>query len=646
MFKYFSLLMLCPWLCMAAMAQSRTDSLLLKEVVVYGIPEQKFAAGSKIEHFDSLELSRQQSRSLSEVLMRKSPVYFKEYGPGMLSTVSFRGTSPNHTAVLWNGLNLNQPNLGQTDFSLIPLFAIEDISLQYGGSSALYGSDAIGGTIYLKSSPRWNDQLNITLQQELGSFGAAFSGLGLQAARRNWSVTTRAYTRQAENDFEYINPNKRNRPVERNRNAAFAQKGLVQNIAYRFSNSSHLSLNSWYQHSQRQIQPTIGDQHTSDQQEDENLRLSLQYHNNSALGYLNAQFGYLYNYLLYNRQNEYKTWQYIGSFRHEKSIGDDFQLQFGGKINLIEAAIEQYPSGTAEETRNDLFTSLRYAPGERLKASLNLRQAFVSGYRVPFTPSAGLEYSLFSGQTFNLRWLASGGRSYRVPTLNDRYWQFGGNPALRPEDSWNTESTLRYQYENQNASFELSATAYHMWIDNWILWLPGVIMDPEGRPVNAWTPRNIQQVNSKGIELSSHVKQSTPVGQVNMGGNLAFTRSINQTPMHQYDRTVGKQLPFVPLIKSNAYLEYHPGDWLLGTNWSFVDTRFTTGEELEEFSVPAFQLLDLSAGRNIRLQKHSATISFELRNLLNEQYQNYDNRAMPGRNYHISIRYNFNQPLP
>lgn len=645
MVKHFFLLLLSGLCSMPLMGQSLSDSLLLKEVVVYGIPEQKFAVGSKIIHYDSLDLSKAQSRSLAEALMRKSPVYFKEYGPGMLSTISFRGTSANHTAVLWNGLNLNQPNLGQTDFSLITLFAIEDISLQYGGSSALYGSDAIGGTIYLKSSPRWDEQLNITLQQEVGSFGHKFSGLALQGGYRNWSVTSKAYHKQADNDFEYINPNKRTRPVERNRNAAFAQKGLVQDIAYRFSNSSKLSLKSWYQQTERQIQPTIGDQLSKDQQEDENLKVSLQYKHNGSLGFMSAQFGYLYNYLLYNRVNEYKTWQYIGSLRHEKAIGENFQLQLGGKINRIEAAIAQYPGGAAEETRSDLYASLRYSPAGRLKASVNLRQALVSGYSVPFTPSTGLEYSILSKPASSLKWLASAGRSYRVPTLNDRYWQYGGNPELRPEDSWNTESTLSYQYQQKKSGFEISATAFHMWIDNWILWLPGTIAGPEGRPVNVWTPRNIQQVNSKGIEVSANMKQATSIGHLSLGGNWSFTRSINKKAMHQYDRSVGRQLPFVPRVKTNAYLDYHSGSWSLSTNWSFVSTRYTTGEEQEEFSVPAFQLIDFSAGRAIQLQKHKAMIRFEIRNLLNEQYQNYDNRAMPGRNYLLSIRYHFNHPL-
>ena len=36
-----------------------------------------------------------------------------------LSTVAFRGTSPSHTQVTWNGMRINNPMLGMTDFSTI-----------------------------------------------------------------------------------------------------------------------------------------------------------------------------------------------------------------------------------------------------------------------------------------------------------------------------------------------------------------------------------------------------------------------------------------------------------------------------------------------------------------------------------------------
>lgn len=645
MFKNVLLLLVLLVSGLGAAAQSLSDTLRLREVVVYGIPEEKYAVGSKVETLDSLYLASQQSRSLSEVLGRRSPIYFKEYGPGQLSTISFRGTGAGQTALLWNGLNLNQPNLGQTDFSLVPLFAIENISLQYGGCSALYGSDAMGGTIYLQNTPQWSRPLYIKAQQEAGSFGHRFTGLAAGAGPGKWFFSTKIYRQQADNGFEYTNTLKKSRPVERNRNSRFEQHGLVQDIGYRFSSRSLLNFNSWYRQSYRQIQPAMGDLNSADWQEDRNLNLSLQYKYRNAWGLLDMQLGHLYNYLLYNGGNEYQTWQNIGRIRYEKEVAEGLQLQAGAKINLIEAAIEQYRNGSAHENRGDLFTSLRYKLSKRLNTSLNLRQALVEGYQVPFTPSAGLSLDLIQGQRSRLQLLASGGRSYRVPTLNDRYWLPGGNPDLLPEDSWNLESTLKYLLNQKSRSLELSATAYRMWTHNLIMWLPGTVRGSDGKPVSAWTPRNFQEVAGKGLEGSLHFSQKRMAGTLETGGTLAYTRSLNKKARNEYDRTLNRQLPFVPVFKSNAYLSYQLKGWSAGLNWAYTGIRYTTGEEEEAFSVPAYQLIDCSFSKSFSLNKHLLQLALEARNLLNEQYQNYEKRAMPGRNFNITAQYIFNQSL-
>lgn len=45
--------------------------------------------------------------NLSEVLRFQSPVYIKENGRGAVSSPSFRGTTAQQTAFVWNGININ-----------------------------------------------------------------------------------------------------------------------------------------------------------------------------------------------------------------------------------------------------------------------------------------------------------------------------------------------------------------------------------------------------------------------------------------------------------------------------------------------------------------------------------------------------------
>lgn len=72
---------------------------------------------------------------MADALKFGTSIYVKEYGRATLSTVSFRGTSPSHTQVTWNGMKINSPMLGMVDFSMIPSYFIDDASLLHGTSS-------------------------------------------------------------------------------------------------------------------------------------------------------------------------------------------------------------------------------------------------------------------------------------------------------------------------------------------------------------------------------------------------------------------------------------------------------------------------------------------------------------------------------
>jgi len=72
---------------------------------------------------DSLELRSDITGSLAQVLTRTSTLFIKHYGRATLSTASFRGASPSHTQVTWNGMKINSPMLGMVDFSTIPSFS-------------------------------------------------------------------------------------------------------------------------------------------------------------------------------------------------------------------------------------------------------------------------------------------------------------------------------------------------------------------------------------------------------------------------------------------------------------------------------------------------------------------------------------------
>ncbi len=106
----------------------------LREIVVLGKRPMK-EIGVQKTAFDSVALKENIALSMADILTFNSSVFVKSYGRATLSTVAFRGTSPSHTQVTWNGMRINNPMLGMTDFSTIPAYFIDNASLLHGTSS-------------------------------------------------------------------------------------------------------------------------------------------------------------------------------------------------------------------------------------------------------------------------------------------------------------------------------------------------------------------------------------------------------------------------------------------------------------------------------------------------------------------------------
>src|SRR5688500_2291623 len=99
---------------------AQQDSILLEAVTVYGLPEEKYLTGSSVHSLDSSVLRQQSNRHLGDALAEQLPIYFRNYGSGMISGISLRGTSPSNTAVLWNGIYRHSLSAGRAGYAILP----------------------------------------------------------------------------------------------------------------------------------------------------------------------------------------------------------------------------------------------------------------------------------------------------------------------------------------------------------------------------------------------------------------------------------------------------------------------------------------------------------------------------------------------
>lgn len=606
-----------------------------REVQVTARRIDQFAAGKRHTTIDSAFLKRSHGASLSEVLELRLPVYFKSYGSGMIATPSFRGTSANHTAVLWNGFNLAQPTLGLSDFSLFPVGAVNSVQVQHGAAGSNYGTGAIGGAILLTSPDQLKPGLGLGAQQDLGSFGRSYSQLHARYGTSQVGGDLTIMRLQVQNNFPFRNITRKDAPVEEQRNAAVNQLGFTQNLIFRLKPSGTLFLRSWYATSNTEAQPTMLAANNLARNLNRNLRLASEWENASKAGKTNIRAAYFHDYMRYQDQvsgisaSRVQTYQLQGE--HSVSLKNGLTLKAGAEAQLFDAAVAEYQKA-ASEKRASVFALLSYELASRFHLNLNYRQAFIEGYDPPAAPMAGFSFALRNTSTSKLSWKANVSRGYRVPTLNDRFWP-PGNPDLKPETSWNYETGLAYALKQNNLTLETELTGYALQVDNWIQWVPGA------GGTNLWAPRNLKKVTSRGLEYTARMQYQLAQWVLTGGGAVAYTQA-KQTKSALSSEPAGKLLIYVPPTTGNLYAEASFKNWFLNLNWQYTGYRFTTSAN--DRWLPAYGLASLYAGKTFTTGRHQVQVMGQVKNAFNAAYQNLEYYAMPGRHYNLSLRYNFN----
>ncbi|NCC47283.1 MAG: TonB-dependent receptor, partial [Bacteroidia bacterium] len=230
------LIMFChTCLFSATSAYSDTTKRKLEAATVSAIVKEKSIAITKTE-LDSAMLSHSVNSSMASLLTRETPVFVKSYGMGSMATVSFRGTSPSHTQVKWNGLDINNPMLGQVDFSQIPVWMIDKAEVLHGGSSLAQGSGALGGSVHLYSRASAKPQKpTFSIIQRTASFGNLATMVSASAGNPTIASVVRCFYEEAGNNFKFNNTAVLPNRPDQQKNAEYNRKGISADFVVKAS---------------------------------------------------------------------------------------------------------------------------------------------------------------------------------------------------------------------------------------------------------------------------------------------------------------------------------------------------------------------------------------------------------------------------
>ncbi|GLB51665.1 TonB-dependent receptor [Neptunitalea chrysea] len=548
--------------------------------------------------------------SLTSLLNYSTNIYFKENGLGMVSSPSFRGTTSQQTAVLWNGININSQLNGQTDFNTISIRTFDEVEVRSGGGSVLFGSGAIGGSIHLNDYLRFNKGFNTSALLRYGSFNTLDSSVKSGISGEKWSANLAIGRTSSDNDYDYVAVD------AKNTNGQFYNNSFSFNTGYKINDKNLLKWYSYLYDGERHFS-TITTNETKTKYRDFNTRNLVEWDgfygkwlSKTKLAYITEHYKYYANIDSDNyTEGEAKT--FIGKYDIAYNVSPKLLLNAVADVTHTNGEGSSIPE--SERTITSFNIMAKHTILEKLLYEATLRKEITANYDSPFLYSLGINYQLT--KQYEIRFNTS--KNFRIPTYNDLYWVGSGNPNLLPETSVQYEVGNSYSSKHINAS----VTAFYNNIEDMIQWLPSG---------SVWTPVNTQHVNTYGAETQLKTSLNIKSHEVVFIGNYAYTVSKNQE--------TDKQLVYVPYHKGGGALSYGFKNISVQYQLLYVGEVFILADNSPNYVLDDYLISNLSS-EYVLGEKQKLTIGVKVNNIWNKAYQTVANRYMPGLNFNFYLHF-------
>ena len=604
---------------MCQLISAQNDSITnLKEVIVSDANLKKYSNSQSVLKLNDSIINKNEAL-LTDLLNFNSTLYFKEYGRGMLSTVSFRGTTSSQTAVIWNGININSQMNGSTDFNTISGSDYNSINVKAGGGSILYGSGAIGGTVHLNNDLGFYNRFDNNLKLDYGSFNTIGINYKSNIATEKWSAQIGFSKNSSTNDYKYLNKYTWKGEQRWNQNGQYDVITMSANLGYKLNDKSILKLYSQTSNTDRNTSLVTESEMKSKYVNGFNRNL-LEYDGNFGRFTTNFKAAYIfenYQYFADNSTNQY-TYGKTESLITKADFGCTLfkSTQVNGILDYNRT--NGYGTGFGNHIREISSASIlvKHDLSADWKNEFGIRKEFTNNYESPVLFSLGSSYRF--SKLYNLKLNLS--KNFRIPTFNDLYWETGGNRDLKPESSYQAEIGNVFAFKN----ILITQTFYYIKIDDLLQWVPG--------KNGIWTPQNKDKVNSYGSETLLSWKKQFDKNYFNANASYAYTASE--------DQETGNQLFFVPYDKVTASVSYSRNRITGYYQFLYNGFVYTRADNNPDEIINDYTVSNLGIDYDFKFLD-SFKLGFQVLNVFNENYESLENRPMPGRNFNMYLTLKF-----
>lgn len=602
---------------------------------------------------DAKKIEEQGIMQLSDAVRQMAGVTLKDYGGvGGMKTVSARGLGSQFSTVTIDGVAVDNAQNGQVDLGRYLLGNTAFVSFSQGQqqqgllSARAY---AAGSVLNLETAvPRFfmAERTNLKVGMELGSFGM-MSPSALWEQKWNRRLRSSLWVNYLKSDGDYpftlyytaSRTDSSSREVRRH--SAMHQLTVDGNLFYAVDSGNTLSAKVHYNGGMHQLPGHVRfySQEVSAQSTHERMafgqlrwrverqrwRMQLlgkvqssydRYEDsaaNTSTGYLMNEYTQREGYLSASAEWDVTEWLTVDA----AADGDLSRLQSNlGKRNdvvrrsLMGVLAARVHHGPLEAKANILATSV-------VDGVIDLDTT--PAYR-RLSPYAALMYTPLTGLT--LRYFYK--ETFRVPNFSELYFFQSLPRNLRPEHAHQHNIGLTYARE----AFCGTLDAYFNRVTDKIVARPGQNMF-------YWSMENLGLVHILGLDATADFR----ISAFTIHLNYSFARAVDMSnPESNY---YGHQIRYTPRNSGGASVRWESRWVNLGASAMLVGRRYAFPQNTAANRLPAYADIGLVADRRFDLRWGTMRLQVQVLNLFDAQYEVVQFYPMMGRNYRLSVTYEF-----
>lgn len=516
------------------------------------IPNILDALSTNVSVVTDEEIRRRDLLSVADALQLEEGLNTSRVGTlGSSSSLSIRGTGPQQVLLMLDSVPINNTSLGLADLGTIPLYNIERLEIVRGPFSALYGPNALGGTVNIITNRAKYTTPVTDVYASFGDYATRVYNLSFGLLQGD----SNGYFAASKNSSDGFREN-----------SDYESDNFNVNLGHNFGRNGIISINGIYTKYELGVpgpNPTpieeydgmreVASDSPNAREEDEKEYIQISYELPLEENEIRTK--------LYG-SNEERDYRNPDSFIDDdyKYITKGTEIQFRSKKGfLIGVDIHQDRFRKTDRTidlaqiekkitNKSVFLEeiVRFS---NLTTILGLRLDHNSVYKEQINPRLSLIYNLNPIWKLSL----SAGRAYRAPTFNDLFWPrneetfFGINYITQGNEDLESETSVSCDFGVQaklSKSFLGKMTIFHSKIKDLIKW-----SSTESGSTILYQPENVEKGINQGLELGIETRILPKI-----------TQTINYTYLYSAGKSEDEDdyvvLEFKPHHRANCEIDY------------------------------------------------------------------------------------------